>query len=293
MAALTPDLQIASPAPAKPFPGFLQAVLLIGLYVFFQVVFVLPFRSFDRVAHTQLGRHPVVYALVVFAAGGVVIWVAREWRGRTFRQIAGPPAPLAVYLWTLVTMFGLLMFELPVMVWLSRRFPSFVPDLNLGLERSAWGAFLLAVVAAPLIEETIFRGIFLKGFMARYGTWRGIWLSAAFFGAVHLSFLRLIPTVSLGLLAGWMCWRTRSIWPGVLAHAANNSLAVLAVVGGSAPKGQLGKFSWGEVVISVGGATVLAYGIDGLRQAFAGIVYPEPADPQSSGSGCGTDSEIS
>jgi len=34
-----------------------------------------------------------------------------------------------------------------------------------------------------------------------------------------------IPTFFAGIFLGWIYYRTRSIWPGVLAHALNNAVS--------------------------------------------------------------------
>ncbi|HEX7243731.1 MAG TPA: CPBP family intramembrane glutamic endopeptidase, partial [Longimicrobiaceae bacterium] len=62
--------------------------------------------------------------------------------------------------------------------------------------------------------------------------WRAVGVSALVFGAFHLSFetaIRFLPTAWLGLLIGTVAWRTRSVFPGMLMHLANNGLAVLVV----------------------------------------------------------------
>jgi len=34
----------------------------------------------------------------------------------------------------------------------------------------------------------------------------------------------------MGLVLGWVCWRSGSIWPGALLHVAHNSLLVSAAL---------------------------------------------------------------
>ncbi len=59
----------------------------------------------------------------------------------------------------------------------------------------------------------------------RLGVW-SIWITAAVFSAVHLQFFGFFPRLLLGAFFGYLIYFTRSIWPGVFAHALNNSIVV-------------------------------------------------------------------
>ena len=50
-------------------------------------------------------------------------------------------------------------------------------------------------------------------------------LSALFFSFIHLNPAQMPHAFVIGLLLGWMYWRTGSILPGVAFHWANNSVA--------------------------------------------------------------------
>jgi sodium transport system permease protein len=97
--------------------------------------------------------------------------------------------------------------------------------------RIAWLLLMLAITPA-ICEEVVFRGVLLRSLASSVSAGRSIALSALVFGAFHLSFesaIRLLPTAWLGLLLGFVVWRTRSILPGILMHAVNNGLVVLLV----------------------------------------------------------------
>ncbi len=38
---------------------------------------------------------------------------------------------------------------------------------------------------------------------------------------------RFVPSFLLGLILGWMCWKSCSVWPGMLLHALHNGCVVL------------------------------------------------------------------
>lgn len=86
--------------------------------------------------------------------------------------------------------------------------------------------FLLAVVGAPLIEETFFRGALYGALRRRFGVGWGLLGSSAFFAILHPQLpLGFLPIALLGaVFAGLYEWR-QSLVPGMVAHAINNTVA--------------------------------------------------------------------
>ncbi len=63
--------------------------------------------------------------------------------------------------------------------------------------------------------------------------WRTGWVifaTALLFALVHLDFIFFFPLFFLGLVLGWARWRSRSLGLSIFIHAANNSIAVLAMM---------------------------------------------------------------
>lgn len=94
-----------------------------------------------------------------------------------------------------------------------------------GLSRPAF-LFLLAV-SPGICEELLFRGFLFSAFRVYLKPWPTILITAFLFAAFHLSIYRLLPTFSLGIVFGWIVWRTGSIYPAMLAHAVNNGVVLL------------------------------------------------------------------
>jgi membrane protease YdiL (CAAX protease family) len=88
---------------------------------------------------------------------------------------------------------------------------------------------LLAVASAPLLEELVFRGMVQRPLERRLGPGRGIALTAALFALFHFLPWLLPVHLFLGLAFGYAVWATRSVWAGVILHAANNTAAMLAM----------------------------------------------------------------
>ncbi len=90
--------------------------------------------------------------------------------------------------------------------------------------------YVVIGILAPFAEEVVFRGAILRkilGMMDEKRHWVAIAISALVFGLVHLNIPQGIHAFLIGLLLGWMYYRTRSILPGILFHWVNNSVAFI------------------------------------------------------------------
>ena len=89
-------------------------------------------------------------------------------------------------------------------------------------------AVIVFAIVPGICEELFFRGFVLRGLASRMNPLMAIAWTAVLFGAFHFDLYRLLPTTVLGLLLGGLVWLTGSLWPAMLLHAANNTIAVLA-----------------------------------------------------------------
>ena len=92
--------------------------------------------------------------------------------------------------------------------------------------------FQALAVATPLLEEVFFRGFVFSGLVPRLGVGWAIVASAVIFSLFHLAVGVLIPIFVTGLLLAWLYYRTGSLWPSIVAHAGQNTLAVALEVYG-------------------------------------------------------------
>ena len=95
------------------------------------------------------------------------------------------------------------------------------------LMKEPWGYVAIGALA-PLAEEVVFRGAILRtllGIMSKKNHWVAIMISAAIFGAVHGNQAQFINALLMGLILGWMYYRTGSLVPGILLHWVNNTMA--------------------------------------------------------------------
>lgn len=101
------------------------------------------------------------------------------------------------------------------------------------LARQPFLAFFMLCVVAPVLEELTFRGIILKGLLRNYSPWKAIGQSALLFGLIHMNPAQIAAAGFIGLLLGWLYYRTRSLWLCIAAHALNNLVALLGATNSS------------------------------------------------------------
>ena len=91
--------------------------------------------------------------------------------------------------------------------------------------RDRWGYFAVGLLA-PVCEELVFRGAVLRALLQwtpRH--WVAIAVSALLFALIHANPAQMPHAFLIGLLLGWLYYRTDSIVPGVVYHWVNNSIA--------------------------------------------------------------------
>jgi len=86
----------------------------------------------------------------------------------------------------------------------------------------AMNIFLLVIVAA-VTEELFFRGVLQRLLFWKSGDeHQAIFFSALLFSAVHMQFYGFLPRMALGVLFGYIYFRTRRLIAPILAHALFN-----------------------------------------------------------------------
>ncbi|PSR35557.1 MAG: hypothetical protein C7B46_00795 [Sulfobacillus benefaciens] len=89
---------------------------------------------------------------------------------------------------------------------------------------------LAVVVAAPITEEALFRGILFGGFLTRVPYPVATLGAALLFGAAHMDLTLLIPLTLAGLVLNAVYRRNQSLVPSTVAHATFNGLSVILAV---------------------------------------------------------------
>jgi membrane protease YdiL (CAAX protease family) len=98
---------------------------------------------------------------------------------------------------------------------------------------SAVAAGALIVVAAPFSEEIFFRGFMYGGLRRRLPVWAAALIAGAIFGLLHYTgpdSIGVVPQLAaLGVILAWLYEQTGSLWPPIILHVVNNSIALTYV----------------------------------------------------------------
>ena len=134
--------------------------------------------------------------------------------------------------------------------WLHEQLSRLLPDLAQlamqaqivdALTSGPWlgrGMMLVAVIiVAPLFEEMAFRGVLWRGFEVAgrairpnsntLGRRIALVATTLLFALWHVDPIHVVALMPTAMLLGWLRYCSGSIWPAVLAHFVNNTMAAL------------------------------------------------------------------
>jgi len=109
---------------------------------------------------------------------------------------------------------------------------------ELDLDRTYVISLLVAtVIAAPFVEETVFRGLMLRGLRSRMGAVAAITVQGVLFGAAHIDPVRGTGNIGLALILsavgvglGGAAYLLRRLGPTIVAHAIFNGVVMTVVL---------------------------------------------------------------
>jgi len=90
------------------------------------------------------------------------------------------------------------------------------------------GVLIMLSVVPAVVEETLFRGYIQRRLLQRWTPLAAIATSTAFFALAHFDVQHTFAVIPLGVWLGYIAWRTSSLWPGMICHAAQNVFALLS-----------------------------------------------------------------
>ena len=180
----------------------------------------------------------VVSSLLLEAASlvGSVYWLGLRRRGQSWAAIGIGSISRR---WVLGALgLGLLLTVVTGLVAYSLRallgHPNVNPQQDLftpsGLSWvSILGTILFGGIVVPFAEELFFRGVLYRFLREQWGVWIGALVSAVLFGAAHLNLSVGVAVGIMGLVSALVYERSKSLWPSIIIHAVNNSLAFILV----------------------------------------------------------------
>ena len=103
----------------------------------------------------------------------------------------------------------------------------FEKAMELIMDAPVWITLISVSVFAPLFEEWLCRGMVLRGLLQKTHPVSAIIVSAAFFAVLHMNPWQALPAFLLGILFGYVYYKTGSLKLTMLMHCVNNTMAVV------------------------------------------------------------------
>ncbi|MBU3106775.1 CPBP family intramembrane glutamic endopeptidase [Clostridium gasigenes] len=99
---------------------------------------------------------------------------------------------------------------------------SFIGDSNIFL------TILVVGIVAPFAEELLFRGIIYKTLSKSMSIPTVIIIQGVLFGIYHMNIVQGLYATLLGILFGYVTYKTKSLWPAIIMHMVNNTVSTIA-----------------------------------------------------------------
>ena len=226
--------------------------LLVAMYYLLQVLFIIvaeavafgiavsvgdvPKEAIKLINDAQyLKENPVVASYVVDAQAwglflsslSMLLFIHFTGFFKLRKELLHSIAPRPLLISTLLVFTA--MFALNIFVqWFPLK--DNLDSVFMGLSRNVVGIIGLAFFG-PLLEEVLFRGAIQGALMRYFGRpWPAIILSALVFGIFHMNPVQVVYATLLGIVLGWIYYRTGSLLSVIVGHVLNNSLAVATTV---------------------------------------------------------------
>ena len=110
--------------------------------------------------------------------------------------------------------------------------PDYIVDMSSLMHPETVAGFIVFIIAvvlvAPFGEEILFRG-FLQQFLEKHwkDSTKAVLITSLFFAMIHLNPYWMIQIYFLGLILGFLAWRTGSVVPSLILHGLNNAMAII------------------------------------------------------------------
>ncbi len=209
---------------ASPPPRVSLSDGLIAAMVFFVIQAVVALIA----AKIHGGRLTGAAMLVAFSIAGGLTYLLMRWvyaRAKTEdvpRVFGARGRPLLGIVGGLIT--GLLAAGYLYVIDTTGLLQEATRDRGVFIE-PGWWVLPLALIAAPLFEEFIFRGLIFGGLRRSFGVWPAALASAAVFAIVHPA-ISMVPVFLMGVGAALVYERTRRLLAPMLLHAVYNACAI-------------------------------------------------------------------
>ena len=206
------------------YPSWGDLLTLLGVFIVATVLGSLLTGILQKIGSVSVGFGAFLGYVIQFSL--VIIF------GLFQRKIRSPKG-------TRLLKFGLAKLDFVIILWgtiivlatgvviepLLNLFPeTYLDRLGNIMAAGGWMMFT-SIVIAPIMEEILFRGILQDALMRKYGVFVGILIASAVFGIVHLIPQQVVNAFMIGIVLGYIYYRTGALLPVILIHCINNAIS--------------------------------------------------------------------
>ena len=216
------DKEIARAVRKKSYPTWKDLLAIVGIFLASNLLMsfiVLSFFGGQLTGPAMFISYVATFAVTIAFA----LTLARQRTGTSRNRLGFTFKGFnpAVILWGLILMLAMNVVIEPVINLFPAEWYKLVQDQ---IVTGGW-ATVTAVVMAPICEEVLFRGIIQNSLVRKHGPWSGILIASAIFGLIHGVPQQVVAGFCLGIIIGFVYYRTGSLLAAMVLHAINNALA--------------------------------------------------------------------
>lgn len=127
----------------------------------------------------------------------------------------------------LVFLVGLFQFIPMIALENFMDLPDYMGQDFVDMAHNPIGILVLCIIA-PIAEEYLFRGLMMRKMLRwNISPWYAIVGSSIMFGLIHINPAQIPGAIIMGIVMAWMCYRTRSLIPGIIIHITNNTICLI------------------------------------------------------------------
>lgn len=255
----------------KNFPEPVEALVLILSTFAIIIVLALLASSFisldpDSAQSFSNARYFYVFGGLVFLVTPLVYSAGRRYNINTLFRLKEAPARvllLSILIGLALTVLG---DEMDRLVNLIFPIPQWIYDMMGPIRTESTGDLLLVILGGVVLaaagEEMLFRGFLQVTLENKGDVTRAVLLSSITWTIIHGNPYWAIQIFLIGIIIGYLAWRSNSILPAIMVHGIYNLAGILLINFPDLAPG--GWYEWGEhvsPVVLVVAAAVLVWSI--------------------------------
>lgn len=218
----------------KKFPEPVEALVVIllayGISILVTVIFSLIF-SIINVSADLLNKIFIGIGSLLFLVLPVIYFRFKNYNINYLFRLKSISSEVILHSLIVGITIGVVGDELDRLIQVFITYPEFMKDLMNSMIAHTFFDWILLILGAVFIaaigEEFLFRG-FLQITLEKKGdVTRAVLLTSISWTLIHANPFWAVQIFIMGVIIGFLAWRTDSVFPGMIVHALNNFISLM------------------------------------------------------------------